>query len=121
MPANLNPQNQSLSLYVHWPFCMAKCPDCDFNSHVATTIDTMSWQKALVTELAFRAQKASIALSVDHRNVELKSLFFGGGTPSLMPPQIAADIIDCAASHFKIADDIEITAEMNPTSLKEKS
>ena len=118
MPANLNLQNRSLSLYVHWPFCMAKCPYCDFNSHVATTIDTISWQKALVTELAFRARKASIALSVDHRNIELKSLFFGGGTPSLMPPQIAADIIDCAASHFKIADDIEITAEMNPTSVE---
>ena len=55
---------------------------------------------------------------MDHSKIELKSLFFGGGTPSLMPPQIAADIIDCAAGVFKIADDIEITAEMNPTSVE---
>ena len=118
MPATLNPQNHPLGLYVHWPFCLAKCPYCDFNSHVAGTIDTAAWQKALVTELDFKAKQAAETLSVDHRDIELKSLFFGGGTPSLMPPQIATEIIDCAASLFKIADDVEITAEMNPTSVE---
>ena len=120
MPSRLNLKNYPLSLYVHWPFCLAKCPYCDFNSHVAATIDNAAWQRALLTELRFRARQAAEALSVDHRNIELKSLFFGGGTPSLMPPQIAADIIDYAASLFKMADDIEITAEMNPSSVETK-
>ena len=64
------------------------------------------------------AKRSSDILSVDRGQFELQSIFFGGGTPSLMPPQIASDIIDCAASLFKIADDIEITAEMNPTSVE---
>ena len=114
----MNQKNHLLSLYVHWPFCLAKCPYCDFNSHLAGAIDTALWQKSLVTELVLRARQAAQVLSIDHRSIELKSLFFGGGTPSLMPPQIAADIIDCAAGLFKIAEDIEITAEMNPTSIE---
>ncbi len=118
MPAKLNLKNYPLSLYVHWPFCLAKCPYCDFNSHVAETIDTAVWKRALLAELDLRARQAAETFSVDHRNIELKSLFFGGGTPSLMPPQITADIIDCAAGLFKIADNIEITAEMNPTSVE---
>ena len=113
MPTKLNLKNYPVSLYVHWPFCLAKCPYCDFNTHVAETIDTAAWKWALRAELNFRARQAAEAFSVDHRNIELKSLFFGGGTPSLMPPQITADIIDCAADLFKIADNIEITAEMN--------
>lgn len=118
MPKKLNLKNYPLSLYVHWPFCLAKCPYCDFNSHVAETVDTDAWKWALLAELDLRAKQAAEDFSVDHRNIELKSLFFGGGTPSLMPPQITADIIDCAASLFKIADNIEITAEMNPTSVE---
>ena len=118
MSAKLNPKDHPLSLYVHWPFCLAKCPYCDFNSHIPGAIDTAEWQKALVKELDYRAKQAAEALSVDHSSIQLKSLFFGGGTPSLMPPQIAADIIDYAASLFKIAEDIEITAEMNPTSVE---
>jgi len=114
----LNPQDYSLGLYVHWPFCQTKCPYCDFNSHVTGTIDTAAWQQAFLKELSFRARQAAEVLSVDHKNIVLKSLFFGGGTPSLMPPQIASDIIDCAADLFKMADDIEITAEMNPTSVE---
>ena len=85
---------------------------------MAEKVDTDAWKWALLEELDFRARQAAEDFSVDHRNIELKSLFFGGGTPSLMPPQITADIIDCAASLFKIADNIEITAEMNPTSLE---
>ena len=83
-------------------------------------IDTDTWKWALLAELNFMARQAAKAFSVDHKNIELKSLFFGGGTPSLMPPEITADIIDCAAGLFKIADDIEITAEMNPTSVETK-
>ena len=118
MPEKLNRKIHSLSLYVHWPFCLAKCPYCDFNSHVAETIDTATWRKALATEIVIKATQASEALAINHRNIELQSIFFGGGTPSLMPPQIATDIIDCAADLFKIAEDIEITAEMNPTSVE---
>ena len=114
----MNLKNYPLSLYVHWPFCLVKCPYCDFNSHVAETIDTDAWKGAFTAELDFRARQAAETLCIDHRDIEIKTLFFGGGTPSLMPPQIAADIIDCAAGLFKIADDIEITAEMNPTSVE---
>ena len=120
MPATLNLKNYPLSLYVHWPFCLAKCPYCDFNSHVAETVDTHAWKWALLEELDFRAKQVAKEFSVDHTNIELKSLFFGGGTPSLMPPQITADIIDYAAGLFKMADNIEITAEMNPTSVETK-
>ena len=118
MSAKLSPKKHSLSLYVHWPFCLAKCPYCDFNSHVTAKIETADWQKAFIKELDYRARQAAEALSVDHRHIELKSLFFGGGTPSLMPPQIAADIVDRAAGLFKITNEIEITAEMNPTSVE---
>ena len=97
---------------------MAKCPYCDFNSHIAKSIDTDSWQKAMLDELDYMASQVSRSLSISSRQIELKSIFFGGGTPSLMPPRIAADIIDRTADLFKIADKIEVTAEMNPTSVE---
>ncbi len=101
---------QSLALYVHWPFCVTKCPYCDFNSHVRATVDDTAWRDALLAELAFEA-----ALLPDHR---LTSIFFGGGTPSLMPPATVAAIIEAATSHWPSDPDLEITLEANPSSVE---
>ncbi|MCH1465150.1 MAG: radical SAM family heme chaperone HemW [Alphaproteobacteria bacterium] len=105
-----------ISLYVHWPFCLAKCPYCDFNSHVADDIDTKSWQRALLTDLERQAEKAYQQLQSGPRQIRLKSVFFGGGTPSLMPPAIIETLLNKAADLFILDPKIEITAEANPTS-----
>ncbi|MFN5820103.1 MAG: radical SAM protein, partial [Novosphingobium sp.] len=70
------------ALYTHWPFCLAKCPYCDFNSHVRESVDHAAWEKALLADLRHEAELASGAA--------LDSIFFGGGTPSLMPPALVA-------------------------------
>jgi len=111
-------KSAALSLYVHWPFCLAKCPYCDFNSHVAQDIDTDLWQQALIAELETQADFAYQQLGVQTKKLLLKSLFFGGGTPSLMPPTLIQAILDKAASLFAFDDQIEITAEANPTSVE---
>ena len=100
----------ALALYIHWPFCARKCPYCDFNSHVRAEVDQTAWRDALLADLAHEA-----ALTPGQ---ELGSIFFGGGTPSLMPPATVASLIDAAARHWKIADDIEITLEANPSSVE---
>ncbi len=97
-----------LSLYVHWPFCQSLCPYCDFNSHVAGVVDDQRWQRALVAELDHFA-----ALTPQRR---LHSVFFGGGTPSLMAPQTVAAVLDRAAQHWTCDPAIEVTLEANPTS-----
>jgi len=118
MPDPVSQHRQPISLYVHWPFCLSKCPYCDFNSHVASSIDAEAWRQALLTELSFMAAQAhQLALS-GGQTFELNSIFFGGGTPSLMPPQIAEAVIHHAASLFSLASDCEVTAEMNPTSVE---
>jgi oxygen-independent coproporphyrinogen-3 oxidase len=99
-----------LALYIHWPFCKAKCPYCDFNSHVRAGVDEGRWRSALLAEL-------------DHYGAATKgrrlvSIFFGGGTPSLMPPATAAALLDRAALHWQLAPDIEVTLEANPTSVE---
>lgn len=99
-----------LALYIHWPFCVSKCPYCDFNSHVRESIDQTAWREALLRDLAHEA-----ALLPERR---LTSIFFGGGTPSLMEPATAAALIDAAAGHWQVADDIEITLEANPSSVE---
>lgn len=99
-----------LALYIHWPFCVSKCPYCDFNSHVRAQIDADAWQAALLADMAHEA-----ALTPGRR---LGSIFFGGGTPSLMPPQIAAALIAGAQRHWGFTDDIEITLEANPGSVE---
>ena len=99
------------ALYVHWPFCASKCPYCDFNSHVRDRIDQVRWRKALLMELEHFA-----ALVPDR---ELTSIFFGGGTPSLMDPATAAALIGRARSLWRAAPDIEITLEANPGSADE--
>jgi putative oxygen-independent coproporphyrinogen III oxidase len=101
---------ESLALYVHWPFCVSKCPYCDFNSHVRSSIDQGQWRDALLADLAHEA-----ALLPGRR---LTSIFFGGGTPSLMEPATAAAIIEAARRHWTVDDDIEITLEANPSSVE---
>jgi len=96
------------ALYVHWPFCVSKCPYCDFNSHVREGVDQAAWRSALLTDMAHEAARTN--------GGTLTSIFFGGGTPSLMPPQTIAAIIEAAAGHWSFAPDIEITMEANPNS-----
>ncbi|MCY7279683.1 MAG: radical SAM family heme chaperone HemW [Sphingomonas bacterium] len=98
----------SLALYVHWPFCVSKCPYCDFNSHVRDTVDQAAWHDALLADLAHEAP-----LLPDRR---LTSIFFGGGTPSLMPPATVEALITAARGHWAASDDLEITLEANPNS-----
>jgi oxygen-independent coproporphyrinogen-3 oxidase len=95
-------------LYIHWPFCRSKCPYCDFNSHVAGVVDHDRWVKALEAELDH------VADEIGKR--PLTSIFFGGGTPSLMQPATAGGLIERAIERFGAECDIEITLEANPTS-----
>lgn len=99
-----------MALYVHWPFCVSKCPYCDFNSHVRADIDTDAWRSALLNDLAHEA-------ALNPRR-PLSSIFFGGGTPSLMPPAIVASLIDAASGYWQPTRDIEITLEANPSSVE---
>ena len=101
---------EPLALYVHWPFCVSKCPYCDFNSHVRSSIDEDEWRDALLADLAHEASLLP--------GRTLTSIFFGGGTPSLMEPATAAAIIGAAQHHWLPADDIEITLEANPNSVE---
>jgi len=99
------------AVYVHWPFCLSKCPYCDFNSHVRHGgIDEARFLRAYETEIAATAAR------VPHRTVS--SIFFGGGTPSLMQPSSVQAILDCIGRHWTIAPDVEITLEANPTSVE---
>ncbi len=99
-----------VALYVHWPFCVTKCPYCDFNSHVRAQVDDAAWCAGLLADLAHEAK-----LLPGRR---LASIFFGGGTPSLMPPTTVAAIIDAATTHWPALPDIEITLEANPSSVE---
>ena len=99
---------EPLALYIHWPFCLAKCPYCDFNSHVRDRIPQARFRAALRRELASEAGRLG--------RRKLTSIFFGGGTPSLMQPETVAALIEDARRLFDPADDIEITLEANPTS-----
>jgi putative oxygen-independent coproporphyrinogen III oxidase len=97
-----------LSLYIHWPFCVTKCPYCDFNSHVRARWDDAAWRQALLADLAHEAD-----LTAGHR---LVSIFFGGGTPSLMPPATVAALIDAAVRVWDADPELEISLEANPSS-----
>jgi oxygen-independent coproporphyrinogen-3 oxidase len=101
---------EPLALYVHWPFCVSKCPYCDFNSHVRSQIDQDEWREALLADLAHEARLLPAR--------RLTSIFFGGGTPSLMEPKTVAALIDAARGHWPEAGDIEITLEANPNSVE---
>ncbi|WP_099824996.1 radical SAM family heme chaperone HemW [Oceaniglobus indicus] len=103
-------RNAGFGLYVHWPFCQAKCPYCDFNSHVAAKVDQSQWRDAFVSEIEAHARL------VPDRT--LSTIFFGGGTPSLMDPEVVASVIDAARKAWPTANDMEISLEANPTSVE---
>jgi putative oxygen-independent coproporphyrinogen III oxidase len=109
----LDAGGRGFGIYVHWPFCRAKCPYCDFNSHVREAIDQSRWRAALLKELAHYAEQTQAKTG---RTVT--SLFFGGGTPSLMEPETTAAVIDAVGKHWTTAPDLEITLEANPTSVE---
>lgn len=103
--------DRDFGIYVHWPFCKAKCPYCDFNSHVRhQPVDAHSFARALTTELAWFAQQ-TLGRTVS-------SIFFGGGTPSLMPPAAVAHVLDAISGFWTVSSDVETTMEANPTSIE---
>src|SRR5208282_1072012 len=99
-----------LALYIHWPFCKSKCPYCDFNSHVREGVDETRWKSALLAELDHWARETEGA--------RVSTVFFGGGTPSLMNPATVADLIERMASRWGLAPEAEISLEANPTSVE---
>ena len=103
-------EHGGFGLYIHWPFCAAKCPYCDFNSHVRGAVDHKRWRDALLAELS------NVAARTQGRT--LNTIFFGGGTPSLMSPDTVGDLIQAAQSHWSLANNAEITLEANPTSVE---
>ena len=108
-----NDAKLDLALYIHWPFCRKKCPYCDFNSHVDASYDSNKFGTALCLEMSHMAK-----LLPHHRS--LTSIFFGGGTPSLMPANVVGKVIAHAEKTFSFAPTIEISAEANPTSVEAK-
>src|SRR5262249_42512559 len=99
-----------IALYIHWPFCKSKCPYCDFNSHVRASIDEARWRAALFKDLEHYASVT--------RGRALTSIFFGGGTPSLMSAETVGAILERAAMLWPCEPDVEITLEANPTSVE---
>ncbi len=100
----------TLAVYIHWPFCESKCAYCDFNSHVRDTVDHARWRQTLLAELNFEA-----GLTSGH---QVTSIFFGGGTPSLMQPETVATLIDAVKKLWPTNDNLEITLEANPSSVE---
>lgn len=97
-------------IYIHWPFCVSKCPYCDFNSHVRDTIDMSLWESSLVADLKAAYQQTS--------QKKVTSVFFGGGTPSTMPPSIVSTLINEIHKLWDVDEDVEITLEANPNSVE---
>ena len=98
------------ALYIHWPFCLKKCPYCDFNSHVRKDVDEKPWEAALLADMRHEAALAS--------GEPLSSIFFGGGTPSLMPPALVQTLLEEAEKLWGFSSQIEITLEANPSSVE---
>lgn len=103
-------QTGGFGLYVHWPFCQSKCPYCDFNSHVSAQIDQKQWEVAYLREIA--------RLGAQTEGRVLQTVFFGGGTPSLMDPDLVQAMLQSIKSTWRVANDIEITMEANPGSVE---
>jgi oxygen-independent coproporphyrinogen-3 oxidase len=99
---------EPLAVYIHWPFCRSKCPYCDFNSHVRDGVDAARWTRALLRDVEHQAELTT--------GRTVGSIFFGGGTPSLMPPETVAALLDGVRSHWAVVPDVEITLEANPNS-----
>jgi putative oxygen-independent coproporphyrinogen III oxidase len=99
---------EPLAVYIHWPFCRSKCPYCDFNSHVRDSVDVPRWTRALMWDLEHQAGLTA--------GRAVGSVFFGGGTPSLMPPETVAALLDGVRSHWAVMPDMEVTLEANPNS-----
>ena len=97
-------------LYIHWPFCESKCPYCDFNSHVAATINQKQWQSAYVKEIK--------RLGAETKGRVLQTVFFGGGTPSLMTPETVNGVLEAVRTTWPMVNDPEITLEANPSSIE---
>jgi putative oxygen-independent coproporphyrinogen III oxidase len=104
------PLKKPLALYIHWPFCLSKCPYCDFNSHVRESIDIDLWKKALLADLQ--------SFAAHTENFKVSSIFFGGGTPSLMPPPLVESLLKAIAAQYTLSSHVEITLEANPTSVE---
>src|SRR3954466_7631074 len=100
--------SEPLAVYIRWPFCRSKCPYCDFNSHVRERIDESRWTQALLTDLDQQAEPTNGRV--------VGSVFFGGGTPSLMPPETVAALLARVRARWVVAADVEITLEANPNS-----
>lgn len=105
-----NWQRGGFGVYIHWPFCEAKCPYCDFNSHVVNSVDQVRWRDAMLRDLSHWAERTP--------GRRLTSIFFGGGTPSLMPPETVGALIEAACTQWTSANDLEVTLEANPTSVE---
>jgi putative oxygen-independent coproporphyrinogen III oxidase len=101
-------RNGGFGLYLHWPFCQAKCPYCDFNSHVAAQVDHARWARALTAEIR------RIGRETEGR--VLQSVFFGGGTPSLMPQELVSALLETVRATWPLRNSLEVTLEANPTS-----
>jgi putative oxygen-independent coproporphyrinogen III oxidase len=101
-------RSEPLAVYIHWPFCRSKCPYCDFNSHVREGIDEARWSRALLADLDRQAEQVP--------DREVVSVFFGGGTPSLMPPETVAALIERVKASWPVAPSLEVTLEANPNS-----
>ena len=99
---------EPLAVYIHWPFCRSKCPYCDFNSHVREQVDTARWTQALLADLEHHAELVP--------GREVGSVFFGGGTPSLMSPETVVALLDRVRACWTVTPDIEVTLEANPNS-----
>ena len=103
-------EHGGFGLYIHWPFCQAKCPYCDFNSHVVAQIDQTAWERAYLSDID--------RVGAETQGRVLRSVFFGGGTPSMMDPGLVDAVLTRVRATWPIANDIEITLEANPTSVE---
>lgn len=113
MLSDITLPSNKFAIYVHWPFCVSKCPYCDFNSHVNKKFDTEKWKHAYLSELRWMA---NIYKEKAKNPTMVHSVFFGGGTPTLMPVSIIEEILENIGTLFTLAPDVEITAEANPSS-----